>query len=101
MCLYVVSGGAEFNAGSELYQDRLYINDGKGDFKKAVNALPVEGFNGSSVTPLDFDGDGDMDLFIGGHVLPGNFPKPDKSMLLQNNKEVFTNVTELYAKDLL
>ncbi len=101
MDLYVVSGGAEFNAGSELYQDRLYINDGKGNFTRAAKALPTEGFNGSSVSSMDFDGDGDLDLFIGGHVLPGKFPKPDKCMLLQNNKGVFTNVTDVFAKDML
>ena len=101
MDLYVVSGGAEFNAGSNLYQDRLYINDGKGSFTRSLNALPTEGFNGSNVTALDFDGDGDMDLFIGGHVVPGTFPKPDRSMLLQNNKGIFTDVTNQYAKTLL
>ena len=101
MDLYVVSGGAEFDAGSNLYLDRLYINDGKGNFTRSANSLPTEGFNGSCVITLDFDGDGDLDLFVGGHVLPGNFPKPDKCMLLQNNKGVFTNVTDLYAKELL
>jgi len=101
MDLYIVSGGAEFNAGSNLYQDRLYINDGKGNFTRSVNALPKAGFNGSCVISLDFDGDGDLDLFVGGHVLPGNFPKPDKCMLLQNNKGVFKDVTNLYAKELL
>ena len=101
MDLYVVSGGAEFNAGSNLYQDRLYINDGKGNFTRSLNALPAEGFNGSNVTALDFDGDGDMDLFVGGHVVPGTFPKPDRSMLLQNNKGIFTDVTNQYAKTLL
>lgn len=101
MDLYVVSGGAEFNAGSNLYQDRLYINDGKGNFTRSVNALPKAVFNGSCVVALDFDSDGDLDLFVGGHVLPGNFPKPDKCMLLQNNKGVFKDVTNLYAKELL
>ncbi len=99
--LYVVSGGAEFNPGNNLYQDRLYKNDGKGNFTAASNALPTEGFNGSSVTALDFDSDGDLDLFIGGHVIPGTFPKPDRSMLLQNNKGVFTDVTNQFAKALL
>jgi hypothetical protein len=99
--LYVVSGGAEFNAGSTLYQDRLYLNDGKGNFTRAAKALPTEGFNGSCVLPLDFDGDGDLDLFIGGHVLPGKFPQADKCMLLQNNKGVFTNVTETIAANLM
>jgi enediyne biosynthesis protein E4 len=101
MDLYVVSGGAEFPAGSNLYQDRLYVNDGRGNFTKTSNALPTEGFNGSSVTALDFDGDGDWDLFVGGHVVPGKFPKPDRSMLLQNNKGIFTDVTSQYANALL
>jgi enediyne biosynthesis protein E4 len=98
--LYVVSGGAEFSAGNILYQDRLYINDGKGNFTKAVKALPTEGFNGSSVTALDYDADGDIDLFVGGHVLPGKFPQADNSMLLQNNKGIFTNVTAAIAGEL-
>ncbi len=101
MDLYVVSGGAEFAAGSKLYQDRLYINNGKGIFTRSVKALSTEGYNGSSVTAFDFDEDGDMDVFVGGHVVPGTFPKPDRSMLLQNNKGVFTDVTGLYAKALL
>jgi enediyne biosynthesis protein E4 len=97
--LYVVSGGASFNAGNILYQDRLYINDGKGNFTRATRAIPMEAYNGSCVTTLDFDNDGDLDLFIGGHVLPGKFPQADKSMLLQNNKGVFTNVIDLVAKE--
>lgn len=101
MDLYVVSGGAEFDAGSPLYQDRLYLNDGKGNFIRAAKALPTEGFNGSCVIALDYDGDGDMDLFVSGHVLPGKFPQADNSMLLQNNKGVFTNVTNDVAKDLV
>jgi len=99
--LYVVSGGAEFSAGNNMYQDRLYINDGKGNFTKSAKALPTAGFNGSSVTAFDFDEDGDLDLFIGGHVVPGKFPKPDRSMLLQNNKGIFTDVTNQYASALL
>ncbi len=99
--LYVVSGGAEFDAGSTLYQDRLYINDGKGNFTRANKALPVETFNGSSVTALDYDGDGDLDLFVGGHVLPGKFPQADKCMLLQNNKGIFTDVTATAGAALL
>ena len=95
--LYVVSGGAEFKAGSSLYQDRLYLNNGKGNFTKALNALPLAGFNGSSVTALDFDNDGDLDLFVGGHVIPGTFPRPERSILLQNNKGIFTDVTDQFA----
>ena len=98
--LYVVSGGAEFDAGSNLYQDRLYINDGKGNFTRTAKALPVEGFNGSCAIALDYDADGDLDLFVSGHVLPGKFPQADNSMLLQNNKGIFTNVTNSVAKEL-
>ncbi len=90
--LYVVSGGAQFPAGDKLYQDRLYINDGKGNFTRALNALPIEANNGSCIVSLDFNGDGAMDLFVGGGVFPGRFPLHEKSMLLQNNKGVFKDV---------
>ena len=95
--LYVVSGGAQFDAGSNNYQDRLYLNDGKGNFTRSTDKIPTISSNGSVVTALDFDADGDLDLFVGGHVLPGSFPKADKSMLLQNTSGVFTDVTDIYA----
>jgi len=100
MDLYVVSGGSEFDAGSPLYQDRLYINDGKGNFSRSLTALPGETNNGSCVIPLDFNGDGQMDLFVGGAVTPGRFPKHDNCMLLQNNHGTFKNVTDEYAPGL-
>lgn len=101
MDLYVVSGGAEFDKGSANYQDRLYINNGKGIFAKSTNALPTETNNGSCVIALDFDADGDTDLFVGGGVMPSKFPQADESMLLQNNKGVFTNVTQTIAPQFL
>jgi hypothetical protein len=98
--LYVVSGGAEFPAGSSLYQDRIYINDGKGNFTRAPGLLPKETNNGSYVISLDFDEDGDTDLFVGGSVTPGTFPRHDKNMLLRNNNGVFTDATETLAPQL-
>ena len=100
MDLYVVSGGAEFEPGSPQYQDRLYINDGKGNFTRSATALPAENYNGSCVILLDFNGDGQMDLFVGGGVLPGKFPQHDKNMLLQNNHGIFKDVTAEYAPEL-
>lgn len=101
MDLYVVSGGAEFDAGSPMYQDRLYLNDGKGNFTRSLNGIPKESFNGSCVIALDFNKDGQTDLYVGGAVMPGKFPKHDPGMLLQNNKGVFTDVTATLAPDLL
>jgi len=95
--LYVTSGGAEFVAGSPFYQDRLYINDGKGNFTKKINGLRKEGFNNSFVIAFDYDEDGDKDLFIGGAVMPGRFPLHDKNIILQNNKGVFKNVSDAIA----
>ncbi|NOT50929.1 MAG: VCBS repeat-containing protein [Chitinophagaceae bacterium] len=96
--LYVVSGGAQFSAGNTLYQDRLYINDGKGNFIRSLISLPKETNNGSHVIAADMDEDGDMDLFVGGGVKPGKFPLHDNNMLLRNDKGKFTDVTEIEAK---
>ncbi len=97
--LYIVSGGAQFPAGNALYQDRLYINDGKGNFIRSLTALPKETNNGSHVIAADIDEDGDMDLFVGGGVMPGKFPKHDNSMLLQNDKGKFTDITAAEMKN--
>ncbi len=95
--LLVVSGSFEFPQGSDLLQDRLYLNDKKGQMVKAENALPDLSFNGSCAVALDFDLDGDQDLFIGGRVEQGKYPYPARSFLLQNVEGQFRNVTQQIA----
>lgn len=103
--LYVVSGGNEYNDGSPEYQDRLYINDGKGNFKKATDALPPMLSSKLAIAVGDYDGDGDIDIFIGGKAIPGSFPSPSRSYILRNNSKngvvKFTDVTKEIAPDLL
>lgn len=84
--LYVVSGGTTTEKkGNPIYQDRLYINDGKGNFTKSVNALPQLTNSGSSAIAADYDKDGDLDLFICGRVSPGEYPESPQSYLLRND----------------
>lgn len=103
--LYIVRGGNQAEAGSPLYQDVLCVNDGKGNFAVAPNALPTETACGQAVKAADYDGDGDLDLFVGGRVLPRSYPKTDKSFILRNdskgkNQPVFTDVTQQVCPEL-
>jgi enediyne biosynthesis protein E4 len=91
--LYVVSGGNEREAGSPYYQDRIYINQGKGQFRRDKSALPELYFSGGCVAIDDIDGDGDLDVFVGGRVVPGRCPEPPVSVILVNDKGKFTDQT--------
>ena len=98
MDLYVASGGYEYSENDPALQDRLYFNDGKGNFSKKINALPQMLISTGCVKAADIDGDGDMDLFVGGRVVPGKYPTtPDSKILLNDGKGNFTDVTATMA----
>jgi hypothetical protein len=99
--LYVVSGGNEFSDLAPALQDRLYLNDGQGNFRKTSGHLPDESLSGSRVAAADYDRDGDVDLFVGGRVVPGRYGIDPRSTLLQNDgRGRFTDVTEKLAPEL-
>jgi enediyne biosynthesis protein E4 len=98
--LYIASGGGGEMLGNEvLLQDRMYENDGFGQFE-FVDVLPRIRASGGRVKPCDFDNDGDLDLFICGRTAPGKYPYPGRSYLLRNENGRFADVTDDIAPDL-
>ena len=92
--LYVVSGGNEFWGEDDALQDRLYLNDGHGNFHRDREALPRMAESGSVVVPGDFDGDGHLDLFVGRRVVARGYGLTPRSYLLRNDGAGhFTDVT--------
>lgn len=94
--LYIASGGYEGKLLTDHYADRLYLNDGRGKFSYANDALPGFLISSSCVRASDYDRDGDLDLFIGGLVVPEEYPKPVSSFILRNDSDEgvkFTDVT--------
>jgi hypothetical protein len=100
--LYVASGGYhDYKANDRALQDRLYLNDGAGNFSQS-NALPPMNVSKSCVRASDFDRDGDLDLFIGSRVIPGAYPvSPESYLLLNNGSGGFTNVTPSHLQPMV
>ena len=104
--LYVCSGGygdLEANEPTSRLQDRLYLNNGKGNFTKSPNALPRMQTSTGCARVADVNGDGKPDLFVGGRVVPGRYPETPRSFLLinetkaQGGQPVFTDQTARLA----
>jgi hypothetical protein len=97
--LYVVSGGNEYENGHPNLADRLYFNDGKGNFKYSVNALPDIFTNKSCAAVADIDKDGDSDVLIGGLANAKMYGIPQSSYLLINDGNgIFRRATEPVIK---
>ena len=92
MDLYVASGGNEYPAGTDGYQDRLYINFGQNNFQKTT-AIPAITSSGGTVCTLDFDQDGDLDFFVGGRQVPGGYGRKASSLLLENTRQSLEDIT--------
>lgn len=100
--LYIGVGGNNRPAGAPDMQDRLLMNDGQGNFTHNRRALPSNGVNTSVVLPLDFDEDGDMDIFVGSRSMPNQYGISPPSFLYENDgKGNFRDATESKAADLL
>ncbi|HVU58922.1 MAG TPA: VCBS repeat-containing protein [Puia sp.] len=93
--LLIAGGSTEFESNSWFCRPRLYLNDGKGNFKMDSTAFPSQVITpGKAVAVADLDGDGDMDVFVGGRVSLGVFPEPPRSFLLRNEHGKFQDVTD-------
>jgi hypothetical protein len=98
--LYVVSGGNEFIERSESLKDRVYINNGYGNFtSRETNEIKYYTISGKTVSKIDFDNDGDFDIIVGNRIKPQKYPVHEPSIIYENIDGVFKNVTAKIASE--
>ena len=99
--LVVATGGNEYYGDDKYQQPRLYLNDGHGHFTFIDHAFDGIYLTASCVIPYDFNGDGYVDLFIGGRAVPWEYGEVPRSYLLENDKQGhFKDVTAQYSSEL-
>jgi hypothetical protein len=98
--LYLASGSVEYATAHHAYRDRLYQNDGLGNFTLLEGFLPAYAVSSTCVRAADFNGDGSLDLFVGGRSGQGQYPQPGTNLLLKNTGTAFEDVTDLLAPGL-
>lgn len=100
--IYAASGGYHnMEPTDALLQDRLYLGDGTGNFKEAPDAIPAVLVSKGCVEPIDLNGDGFMDVFVGGRVVPGRYPEiPASYVLINDGTGKFTDQTKEYGNEL-
>ena len=98
--LFVGTGGNAQPLNSRFMQNRLYFNDGKGHFTSNERAMPLSGYNTAVAVALDYDADGDQDLFVGSRSVPAQYGVPPRHFLLQNDgKGNFRDVAKSAAPE--
>ena len=95
MDLFVSAGSTEVDKGNDALRSRLYLNDGKGVFTEApASTLTLPPISSSVVCAADYKHNGYMDVFVGGRVVPGEYPTTPDSMLLENRNGILVDVTD-------
>lgn len=101
--LYVASGGNEWPADHKLYEDRVYINNGEGDFVRSAEHIGLSSYSAGIVKTVDYDQDGDDDILLGNRIIPQSYPLGAPSFLYENQEGKLVDVTEekipFFAKD--
>jgi hypothetical protein len=98
--LFVVTGSNEFMPEEEVLTDRLYLNDGKGNFSRDTR-FPAIAESGSCVAAADFDGDGDIDLFVGSRLIPGQYGyNPYHYLFVNDGTGGFKNMSKRYMPEI-
>lgn len=98
--LFIAAGGYNMAEGNPNYNNRLYLNDGKGGFTEGKGRIPKDGVSASCAVSADFDQDGDQDIFVGARARSGQYPETPHSALLLNQGGIFVDVTDSLAPGL-